>query len=277
MCITSFKAKLIDTLTGAWNIKLDNQTRYRITAYCNTPQDLSNPDEDNCMILPIDSIHELTPENIIDTSEYPGILENLNKSLKPGHLSRSITKSTPSRNFVAYMGVYELFVINDLNSINELLEYSGRDSLKESYINFYKYWYPNWPLLLCHMNKEANGSNRSSDIFVKSIPHNWNAFNIITLEGHGTLPKPYVGRSHYDATAIVGWEEKSEHARRFSHKIFKVTKDRFPQIMQQWLPNYAMRRELIGYQTDADGLVLVKNNSIHFQLGMYATEMAQTA
>lgn len=285
MCVTSSNSETYDTVIGAWEINHPKQGYIHVYSYKNTPQNLS--DVPNCMLLPIPSKGHLSPENILDTSKDPNLLDIYKKTVMPNNRSgsKSLSNGSPL-NFVFEMGVYHISILNNLslkglNRCLELIPEEKRPEISPELFNFYIENYPDHKLILaCFNNSEAK---IASPIMLYYNPLFPDAFVMNCVEGHGEVPDINIKQTfHQDV--MFGTDQIDLPGYLLEKEVTPVIhlKDRFHPHLRDYLPNYMLGMSLSGHRSKNRDLIatgvsnLTDTGKLKIKVGMAKDKLKPT-
>lgn len=193
MCITSLKSILTHTYIGVWDIDHPQYGYRHVLSYQNRVQSLA--EGPNCMLLHIQSKDPLTPDCLVDTSDYPSFLTDLEKAIEPPELTRAamnwMSAEKKRINYVVEQGVYHIAILNDIstssihNCLQNIPEFK-RPDISDKLFQFFKKQFPGYPLLLCCFdNKDAQSA---APILVHFNPFEKDLLLANTIDSHGGIP-----------------------------------------------------------------------------------------
>jgi hypothetical protein len=148
MCVTVGKAKLSETRIYASEVKvLLGKRTVHVLGYQNT----AASDGPNAMILPIPTNSPLGPENMLDMTSAPWVLEDMEKSCQP--LMLGLDRGIPkSRAKVFDKGSYTVVLARDAADVIGALRRVPSNKRPEISLAFLEdYWklYKGWPIAVC--------------------------------------------------------------------------------------------------------------------------------
>ncbi|TAD99968.1 MAG: hypothetical protein EAZ97_07240 [Bacteroidetes bacterium] len=244
MCVTVENSVLTSTYIGSWEIMHPEYGYRHVLAYQNMPQNLSNLP--NCMLLPIQSKQELTPENIVDTSNCPDFLSKMIEDRLPK--MRGIMPSN-SENYVMEMGIYHIAILNNVSkeALKETLKNipsHKNPNISEEFMDFFRKTYSKFPLLLCCFNNQD--ISKASPIMVHYVPLRPNILMFNTLESHGTVPD-LNEEMQLTQKILVGSFQNSHpifHENKWQNYELKIDEKTMNEQILPFLPKFGLAHNL---------------------------------
>jgi len=246
MCVTLAPARLSHTTVLA-TTAMHERTWQHVMGYQNHPQSKAGP---NAMLLPIPAQrNSMTPDNLILTEEFPYILTDLAKSVRPVSRAKlpadAITLSA-TQAIVFDHGLYTIVLAQNAAAIPPALKQvpdKKRPPLNTAIFDLYARWYPDWAIALCCFN---NADIREGQpILLTYEPLFPDKLFCPGLDSHsGDIPDLSADVS-IDHTLVVSTPDLQDG--------FPVNyRDDIPESLDGVLPNMVLGKELRGLQPNGD-------------------------
>lgn len=159
MCITSGPAKLAKTVVYAGLAQRDGRDVH-VMGYQNRAENLA--DGPNCMILHLPSAMPMSPDNMVDTSGCPKLLDKLLDAVRERTFLASLSALSEPEPPVVHVfnkGIYTVVLANRPDLVAGALHRvpaERRPAISAELLEFYETWFPSWHLALCcFSNREA--------------------------------------------------------------------------------------------------------------------------
>jgi hypothetical protein len=255
MCISAARATFSTTKVYAGEAKLDNKYVH-LVAYQNNAES-QNHWEPNAMILPFPTNVAMGKNNIIDTSAFPGFLQDITDATK--QVMRTLgMKSMPmcasADALVFDSGSYTVILAENINQVPRALlqvPEDKRPTLTYRFLMGFNKLYPNQPLALCCWS----GAVKAEPLLWWYEPKDKGTLFIPTMDAHDGEPPNPEANVETDHIVSVGSNLLGDKYSRTYNKVHY--KNFIPSPVNQLLPDYVYGAELPSVMKNGDMFVKV--------------------
>ncbi len=239
MCVTANAAKLSKTIVYAGTARKQGK-RVHVIGYQNTAVNLAHGA--NCMILHIPASAPMGPDNMVDTSACPQVLEILVELLTPSRSIRGgpVSGSARANVHVFKKGCYTVVLANRWDLAHQALDQvppNQRPEISSQLLRFYGERFPGWHLALCCFDSRET---------ITAEPLLWwyeplypNTLMAPGLDAHTGAPPNLSQPVERDHSVIFGFTEDDAD---LGADLIRLPHDRFsyyPNDVTSLIPTYA--------------------------------------
>lgn len=256
MCVCAAPARLSNTILYA-GVARRRGTPVHVMGYQNRAQNLA--DGANCMLLHIPSAAPMDPDNMVDTSSCPSVLEDLVRWLAPPPAGMRGGPAAAAVLHVFQKGIYTVVLSNRWDLAHAALAQvpeHQRPAISPALLRFYGERFPGWHLALCCFDtREA----------VTSAPLLWwyeplfpDTLMAPAIDAHTGAPPDLSGDVHREHQVVFGAIESAAGERADSAGPawgVPFRRDRYPDDVAALMPARAHLHVAHGRAPNGDFLL----------------------